>query len=255
VCVPSKRHSLAEWAGEQRDGADEVRASPENRGLRRSSRALCGQSGVCVMGIATSLLAVALWTGTAQVDVMISEGGGEHPYTTDFTLQYRETSRTPVRDANGVVVGHRVRLAPQRVVLKALHEVRGLSNCTGGGEEVVTDAPEAEVVVPISGKDLTAAVGLVAPPTGTYQLVLPRAVGAFACGNKRNTRDRRVAIGTGLFHADVEVADVESRSLESDGARMRGEYEERHERHFGDSTRHVVRYQFNVKWDLRRVVE
>ena len=210
---------------------------------------------VCVMGIETSLLAAALWIGTAQVDVMIWEGGGEHPYTTDFALEYRETSRTPVRDASGATVGHRVRLVPQRIALKARHQVRGLSNCTGGGEEVVTDAPEAELVVPISGKDLTAAVGLVAPPTGAYELVLPRAVGAFACDHKRNTRDRRVAIGSGLFHADVEVADVQSRPLESGGARMRGEYEERHERKFGDSAQHVVRYQFNVKWDLRRVAE
>src|SRR5260221_14526218 len=107
-----------------------------------------------MISLASALLAVGLWSGTAQVDAMIWEGGGEHPYKTDFTLEYVETSRTPVHDANGVVVGHRVRLAPQRVALIARHEVRGLLNCTGGGEEVVRDAPEAELVVPISGKDL-----------------------------------------------------------------------------------------------------
>ena len=90
-----------------------------------------------------ALLASVFWTGTAKVDATIWEGGGEHPYQTDFTLEYRESSRTPALDANGAVIAHHVRLVPQRVTLKARHEVRGLLNCTGGGEEVVADAPEA----------------------------------------------------------------------------------------------------------------
>ena len=198
-----------------------------------------------MIALESALLSIVLWTGTAQVDAMIWEGGGEHPYTTDFTLEYRETSRTPALDANGAVIGHRVRLVPQRVALRVHHEVRGLLNCTGGGEEIVTEAPEAELVVLLEGK----------PPAGAYQLVLPRAIGAFACGRKRNRGDRRVGIGTGLFHADVEVADAQPRSLEADGSRMRGAYQERHERNYSASLQHLVRYEFNVKWDLHRVEE
>ena len=210
---------------------------------------------VKVIGLESSLLAAALWTGTAQVDAMTWEGGGEHPYTTDFTLEYRESSGTPVLDANGILVGYRVRLAPERVALRVHHEVRGLLNCTAGGEEVVTGAPEAELVLPVSGSDLAGAVGLVVPRTGAYQLVLPRAIGAFACGGERNTGDRRVGIGIGLFNADVEVADIHARLLEGSGTRMRGSYQERHQRNYSASGQHLVRYEFNVKWDLHRVEE
>jgi hypothetical protein len=34
-----------------------------------------------------ALLSVIVWIGTAQVDVMIWEPGGEHPYTTDSELE------------------------------------------------------------------------------------------------------------------------------------------------------------------------
>ncbi len=126
---------------------------------------------------------------------MIWEGGGEHPYQTDFTLEFREAGRTPVLDANGAVIADRVRLVPQRIVLTARHQVRGLLNCTGGGKQVVADAPEAELVLPRRGA------------AASYQLILPRAIGSFACGNKPNAGDRRVGIGRGLFQADVEVED------------------------------------------------
>jgi len=36
---------------------------------------------------------------------------------------------------------------------------------------------------------------------------------------------------------------------------MRGAYQERHERNYSAGPQHLVRYEFNVKWDLRRVVE
>lgn len=38
--------------------------------------------------MAPLLAAGAIWSGTARVDVMIWEPGGQHPYTTDFDLQY-----------------------------------------------------------------------------------------------------------------------------------------------------------------------
>jgi hypothetical protein len=215
----------------------------------------CGQEEEgWVTGVSGALLSVVLWTGTAQVDVMIWEGGGEHPYTTDFTLEYRESQPIPVYGPQGDLVGHHVRLVPQRIALKAHHEVRGLLNCTGGGEEVIAEGPGGELVVPIRGKqvEMAVAAGVVAPSAGAYQLVLPRAVGAFACGNKRNTADRRVGIGRGLFFTDVEVADAQLRSLDG-GSNMRGAYHERHERNYGGSPQHLVRYEFNVKWDLHRV--
>ncbi len=177
------------------------------------------------MIIESALLSVVLWTGTAQVDVMIWEGGGEHPYTTDFALEYQEAGRTPVVGGKGAVIGHRVRLVPRRVALKAHHEVRGLLNCSGGGEEIVTEPPEAQVVVPLPGTRSLA----------IYQLVLPRAVGAFGCGRKGNAADRRVGIGTGLFPADVEVADAQARSLEADGTQMRGACRDRYERNYNAS--------------------
>jgi len=36
---------------------------------------------------------------------------------------------------------------------------------------------------------------------------------------------------------------------------MRGAYRERRERNYSASAQHRVRYEFNVKWDLHRVVE
>ena len=64
-----------------------------------------------------------------------------------------------------------------------------------------------------------------------------------------------MAIGSGLFRVDVEVEDRETRTLEGEGSRMRGAYQERHERNFSASPLHLVRYEFKVTWDLHRVVE
>lgn len=104
-----------------------------------------------MMAFNIALLSVFVWVGTAGVDVMIWEPGGEHPYTTDFELEYREAGRTPIHDSKGTLVGHRVRLFPRRIALKVHHQVRGLLNCTGAGEEVVTDGPDAELVLPLPG--------------------------------------------------------------------------------------------------------
>ena len=49
------------------------------------------------MSLVVLLLAGAVWTGTARVDVMNWEEGGEHPYQTDFELTYREGTRTETR--------------------------------------------------------------------------------------------------------------------------------------------------------------
>src|SRR5262245_41489957 len=127
------------------------------------------------MVLTGGLLSAVLWAGTAQVDVMIWEPGGEHPYTTDFELEYREAERTPIRTATGTVVGHRVRLVPQRIATRVRHEVRGLLNCKGGGEEVIAGGPDAQLVLPLPGKRVSEVVGVPVDPAGAYQLVLPRA--------------------------------------------------------------------------------
>lgn len=201
-----------------------------------------------MMAFNPRLLSVIVWIGTAQVDVMIWEPGGEHPYTTDFELEYREAGRTPIQGAKGTLVGHRVRLVPQRIATRVHHEVRGLLNCRGAGEELITGGPEAQLVVPLRGKEAVDAVGFRVPPAGTYQMVLPRAIGAFACGNKRNAG----VVGSGLFHpaGDIDAADHEVRALEATGTRMRGSYT------FSDaSRRQPVRHDYKVTWDLRRQVK
>lgn len=204
------------------------------------------------MTIGVLLLSAVLWRGTAQVDVMIWEGGGEHPYLTDFELAYREDQRTPVLDARGKMVGHRIRLVPERIALKAQHEVRGLLNCTGTGQQVVAEGPSAELIVPLRGATLAATLGFEVPPAGAYQLVLPRAIGAFACGtNKTNAGDRAVGIGNGVFRPDVEVADPQPRFLAERGTRMHGSYRWRQNRNYSSEAQHLIRYEFRVRWDVR----
>jgi hypothetical protein len=197
----------------------------------------------------------ALWTGTAQVDVMMWEPGGEHPYTTTFDLAYREAGRTPVLDANGVVRGHEVRLVPERVAIDVHHEVRhqdGRSICKGGGREAVTGGPEGRIRVAATGRALP---GLDGPRASAYQLVLPRAVGAFACGTRKNVRDRRVVIGARLFDpvdpaAEIETADASVRSLDSGGLAMKGVFESS-----DAATGRAVRHDYTVRWELRRGVQ
>jgi hypothetical protein len=196
-----------------------------------------------------ALLSAVVWIGTAQVDVMIWEPGGEHPYTTDFELEYREAERTPIQGPRGTLLGHRVRLVPRRIVTRVRQEVRGLLNCTGAAQEAITAGPDAQLIVPVSGKEVVDDTGSRVPAPGAYQIVLPRAVGAFACGSKKNVGDRRVIVGAGLFHpeGDIDAADRESRLLQDAGARMRGSYS------FSDAfRRQAVRHDYKITWDLRR---
>jgi len=203
-----------------------------------------------VMALA-SLLTTVLWVGVAQVDVMIWEPGGEHPYTTDFELEYREAERTPIRSRT-TLVGYSVRLVPARIATKVHHVVRGLLNCSGTGEELIVDGPDAQLVVTLPGKDAVSAIGTRVPSAGAYQIVLPRAIGAYACGTKRNAGDRWVIVGSGLFHpaGDIDAADSALRVLEATGTRMRGSYA------FSDaSRRQPVRHDYKVTWDLHRQVQ
>ena len=196
-----------------------------------------------------ALLSAVVWIGTAQVDLMIWEPGGEHPYTTDFELEYREAERTPIQGPRGTLLGHRVRLVPQRIVTRVRHEVRGLLNCKSAGQESITVGRDARLVVPVPGKEVLDEAGSRVPAPGVYQIVLPRAVGAFACGSKRNAGNRQVIVGSGLFHpeGDIDAADRESRLLQDAGARMRGSYS------FSDAfRRQAVRHDYKVTWDLRR---
>jgi hypothetical protein len=185
--------------------------------------------------ISALLLPLAIWSGTARVDVMIREPQGEHPYITDFELEYSEGAPVSVTGPSGGV-SHRVPLIPKRVAIDVRHEVRhvdGRSICTGGGQELVDHPPP----------------GALSSPAATYQLVLPRAIGAFACGSKRNAGDRWVVVGTGLFpvQGDVDAADTETRRLDSGGSRMRGEYR------FSDQAQgRPVRHDYHVTWELTR---
>jgi hypothetical protein len=180
-------------------------------------------------------LAAVVWTGTAQVDVMIREPGGEHPYRTEFTLEYVEVSRASMLDASGSTGANGVRLVPRLVAIKVHHEVRGLLNCSGDAQEVVAGAPAGELV----------------PKSGAYELVLPRAVGAYACGSKRNARDRWVVVGSGLFHpaGEIDTTDVTPRNIKE--GRMAGAFESVDPAYLGSPVRH----EYHVTWNLERRVE
>lgn len=208
----------------------------------------------------THLAALALsgvvWTGTAVVDVMNWEGGGEHPYRTTFVLKYREAPPTPIYDAKGRLVGRRSTLVAETIALKVEHEVRGLLNCVGTGEEVVGEGSRAELVVPLPGEKLAPIVGFDVPAGGAYQLLLPRAYAAYACGhNRRNAGDRAAGVGSGLFFPDAEFSDRGPRLLDATGSRMQGSYSYRRERSADGSLQHLVRKEIRVEWDLRRTVE
>lgn len=190
-----------------------------------------------------------VWVGTAHVDVMIWEPGGEHPYSTAFELEYREAGRVAIHGASDTVVAYGIRLLPQRISTRVHHVVRCLLNCSGGGEELIVDGPEGQLVMPLSRREAVSAIGVRVPPPGAYQIVLPRAISAFACGTKKNVGDRWVIVGSGLFHpaGDIDAADSQIRALEAGGTRMRGSYV------FTDaSRRQPVRHDYSVTWDLRR---
>ncbi len=208
------------------------------------------------MNLLVVVLAGALWTGTARVDVMNWEGGGEHPYHTDFALRYREEAPTELRGTGGKVVGHRIPLTPERIALKVWHQVRGLLNCIGAGQEEVTEDPGSAIVIPVRGETLVETVGVAIPPSGAYELVLPRAYAAYACGQgNRNKGDRRAGIGSRLLSPDVEFDDREVRFLDAGGTRMRGAYTYHRSRSADGSVQHLVRKEIRVEWDLRRNME
>jgi hypothetical protein len=180
-----------------------------------------------------------IWSGTARVDVMIWEPGGEHPYTTDFTLEYSEEPGTPRPNGSGLPVARTLSLVPTRVAVDGRHQVghtHGRPLCSGGGRDIVKAATSGTITILRDG-------------SGRYQLVLPRAVGAFACGSKVNARDRQVVIGTGLFEVlgEVDAADAEARTLQANGSAMRGEYRS------SDAARGgPVRHDYNVRWHIQR---
>src|SRR6266536_2537611 len=194
------------------------------------------------MTLVAALLAGAVWTGKARVHVMNWEEGGEHPYQTDFEIRYHEGVSTEVQDTGGRVVGHRIALVPERISLKVWHQVRGLLNCDGTGEETSADDPGGAIVVPLRNETLADIVGVAVPPSGAYQLVLPRAYGAYACGRgNRNLGNRRAGIGSMLFSSDVEFDDKEVRFLDAGGTRMRGAYSYRRSRSADGSIQHLVK--------------
>jgi hypothetical protein len=81
----------------------------------------------------------------------------------------------------------------------------------------------------------------------TYHLAIPRAFGAFACGeNRAIKRNRVVLIGRGdPMAAEIETADLVVRGLEEGDSVMKGSFEAK-------KTRGPVRYEFSISWAITR---
>jgi hypothetical protein len=83
----------------------------------------------------------------------------------------------------------------------------------------------------------------------TYHLVIPRAFGAFTCGqNQVIKRDRVVIIGDGdPESAEIETANTVLRMLASTGSVMKGAFE-------STKSRGQVRYEYKISWSVTREV-
>lgn len=169
------------------------------------------------------------WHGTVKVDGMIYEPGGYHPYVATITLHLREGARSTVPG------GFRVELVSEgstNDVRTSVHQASGLMLCSGTGTETLP----------------TRAVGYLETKAGTtrYHLAVPRAFGAFACGqNHAIKRDRVVIIGDGDREpAEIETSDSVLRTLEANWV-MKGSFE-------STKTRGAVRYEYKIGWSLDR---
>jgi hypothetical protein len=146
------------------------------------------------------------WRGTVKVDGMIYEPGGYHPYVATITLHLREGERSVVPG------GFRVALVSEgstNAVRTSVHQTGGLMLCSGTGTETLPRR----------------AIGYLDTKAGqtTYHLAVPRAFGAFTCGqNHAVKRDRVVMIGDGDAEpADIETGDSVLRTLEEANSVLR----------------------------------
>jgi len=181
------------------------------------------------MLLATGLL-LATWHGVVEVDGMIHEPGGYHPYLATITLRLREGRRLAIPG------GFRVPLISEgslNEVRTSVHQTDGPMLCSGTGTE------------PLPAR----AIGYLEAKAGrmTYHLAIPRAFGAFACGlNRAIKRDRVVVIGAGDPEpAEIETVDSALRAVEREGSLMQGSFE-------AEKTRAPVTYHYKVTWSLAR---
>jgi len=172
----------------------------------------------------------ASWRGTVTVQGMIHEPGGYHPYTATITLRLREAGHQAVPG------GFRVGLVSDgsiNEVRTSVHETDGPRLCSGTGTETLPKRT----------------IGYLEAKAGrtTYHLAIPRAFGAFACGqNNAIKRDRVVIIGHGDPEAaEIETADSVLRALEEADSAMTGSFQ-------ATKTRGAVRYEYDIRWSLTR---
>ena len=170
------------------------------------------------------------WSGTVNIDGMIYEPGGYHPYSATITLRLREADRSVITG------GFRVALVSEggtNDVRTSVHQTGGLMLCAGTGTETL---PGRAIGYLERKADQT-----------TYHLAVPRAFGAFACGHNRAIkRDRVIIIGDGDPEpAEVETSDSVLRALDDTNSVMAGSFE-------STKTRGAVRYEYKVSWSLTR---
>lgn len=170
------------------------------------------------------------WRGTVKVDGMIYEPGGYHPYVATITLHLREAERSVI--AGGIRVAL-VSEGSTNDVQTSVHQTSGLMLCAGTGTES------------LPGR----AIGYLETKAGrtTYHLAVPRAFGAFACGqNHAIKRDRVVIIGDGDPEpAEIETSDSVLRTLAESNSVMKGSFE-------STKTRGAVRYEYKISWSVTR---
>lgn len=170
------------------------------------------------------------WRGTVKVDGMIYEPGGYHPYVATITLHLREAEKSVV--AGGVRVAL-VSEGSTNDVRTSVHQTGGLMLCAGTGTETLPRR----------------AVGYLETKAGqtTYHLAVPRAFGAFACGqNHAIKRDRVVIIGDGDPELlEIETSDSALRTLDDTNSVMKGSFE-------STKTRGAVRYEYRISWSVTR---
>jgi len=172
----------------------------------------------------------ASWRGTINVDGMIYEPGGYHPYVATITLHVHEAERWALQS------GYRVALVSEggtNEVQTSVHQTGGPMLCRGTGTETLPSR----------------SIGYLESKGGrtTYHLAVPRAFGAFACGHNRAIkRDRVIVIGDGDPEpAEIETSDSVLRTLDETSSVMAGFFE-------STKTRGAVRYEYKVSWSLTR---
>lgn len=170
------------------------------------------------------------WHGTVTVTGMIHEPEGYHPYTTTATLRLHEGER--VRTDGAL----RVSLISDSSMIDVEHSLfqsDGSLVCSGSGTE---ELPNGTIgYLETKGRKTR------------YHLAIPRAFGAYACGqNRKTTANRFVIVGSGDHEpVRIETEDREVRFLVEADSVMRGVFE-------STKSRGAVSYEYKVEWNVVR---